>query len=986
MITGVYMFQSHGWRHCLWIAPLTFTLAGPVAAQAPADESVALDEIVVTARKREENLIDVPLAITAVTADQIAREGIKDVQGIISRDPSLNFDSGLAPYDTRIVVRGLSPTRGRPNVATLVDGIDVSSESIGVAGGSLLINPRLIDISQIEIVKGPQSALFGRSAFAGAISYTTLDPTDDVSGSASVDFSNRDQSEVKASISMPLTDTLGVRLNGYTFSDGGYYRNTVTGNKIGGGDGKGGSLSVKWQPTESYSLKVRTEYSDDKFDVPAQAPMPFNGTNRVPASASICNTGLAATATGGTTAATTGFVIDANCPLTNPAVLALGLNAYRELERLSGNRGVFDDMAIPTFNGAVGDARDQGLQAAFNPDYTQVSNGLNAPDYPGSDRQVFRISGVQKLDMSYGTFSSLTGYTRALVSSAYDIDKSSYTAIQQNLRTSSITEQFSQELRFTSDFDGPLQFIGGLQFWTERMDQFENNITVVGAGTTCFATQAFGSTTGVQAAPGTVFTLFPMGPQIIPFSPPGSCTNPTGGFTSIDVSQYMDNVNSARATSFTRRTVDHKSAYLDIEWEPIESVKIVAEARYVDEENFVSAGFTNGSSGPGTVTLCGSSGVPCVASVTPMSFAPSPTTRQIDYPTLQEDYVTPKGTIQWTPNDNLNIYASFAKARKPGGYSTVTIGGAGAPANGADIQFEAERLKTYELGAKWRSETGRLQVTGAAFKTDFTDKQVGTQVLVGNTITNRVTNAGAAVLEGLELAAQFRPNANWLVGGGLTYFSKYEYTDYQTPSTGAGEIARVGNCTIGYIGPGDQFVALNGGTIPINPNSNAVPAARTPYALTCLLDRTGNQIEDTPELAVAFNASYRRPVGANGSVMFVDVDANWQDERFLEDDNNAYLNAYWVANLRVGIETSNWSATAYVDNLSDDRTIKSAGTGPAIYASDFRLGAYNYTVTPPFVTPPVVPARFVFAPSIPTTTFANLPKARTVGIRFNYKF
>jgi iron complex outermembrane receptor protein len=981
------MSKSHGWRHCLWLTPLTFTLAGPVSAQAPDADSVALDEVVVTARKREENLIDVPLAITAVTADQIAREGIKDVQGIISRDPSLNFDSGLAPYDTRIVVRGLSPTRGRPNVATLVDGIDVSSESIGVAGGSLLINPRLIDISQIEIVKGPQSALFGRSAFAGAISYTTLDPSDDVSGSASVDFSNRGQNEVKASISMPLGDTLGLRLNGYSFDDSGYYRNTVTGNKVGGGDGKGGSLSVKWQPTESYSMKFRTEYSDDNFDVPAQAPMPFNGTNAVPASASICNIGTAqsATAPGGVTAAAVGFVIDANCPV-NPATLALGLNAYRELERLTGNRGVFDDMAIPAFNGAVGDARDRGLQAAFNPDYTQVSNGLNAPEYPGSDRQVFRVSGVQKLDMSYGTFSSLTGYTRALVSSAYDIDKSSYTAIQQNLRTSSVTEQFSQELRFTSDFDGPLQFIGGLQYWTERMDQLENNITVVGAGTTCFASQAFLASTGTQATPGTVFSPFPMGPPLV-IAPFGSCTSPTGGFTSTDVSQYMDNVNAARATSWTRRTVDHKSAYLDIEWEPFESLKIVAEARYVDEANQVGGGYTDGSNGPGTVQLCGSNGacrpgnipstgIPGIA-IVPMGFSPAATTQQILYPELNEDYITPKGTVQWTPTDNLNIYASFAKARKPGGYSTVTLGGAGGPslANAADIRFEPEKLETWELGAKWRSETGRLQITGAAFKTDFTDKQVGTQVLVGNTISNRVTNAGAAVLEGLELAAQFRPNANWLIGGGLTYFATYEYTDYQTTSTGAGEIARVGNCTIGYLGSDGAFTALGTNPIPF------IPGTTTLRSLTCLLDRTGNHIEDTPELALALNVSYRRPVGANGSMMFVDVDGNWQDERFLEDDNNSYLNSYWVANLRVGIESERWSATAYLENVSDDRTIKSSGTGPAIYASDFRLAAYNYNVAPT-----VTLARFVFAPSIPTTTFANLPRPRTVGIRFNYKF
>ncbi|MEY2625140.1 MAG: hypothetical protein RL412_915, partial [Pseudomonadota bacterium] len=128
--------------HSLWAIPLSMGVGAAAQAQAPApDEAVALEEIVVTARKREENLLVVPLSITAVTAAQLERQGVKDVTGLIDRDPSLSFDTGLVPYDTRIVIRGLSPTRGRPNVATLVDGVDVSSESIGVAGGSLLISP-----------------------------------------------------------------------------------------------------------------------------------------------------------------------------------------------------------------------------------------------------------------------------------------------------------------------------------------------------------------------------------------------------------------------------------------------------------------------------------------------------------------------------------------------------------------------------------------------------------------------------------------------------------------------------------------------------------------------------------------------------------------------------------------------------------------------------------------------------------------------------
>ena len=89
---------NQGWKHALWVAPLTAAIGMPAMAQAPAGvESLALDEVVVTARKREENLIDVPIAVTAVTAEQIEREGIRDVEDIIGRDPSLAFDLALRP-------------------------------------------------------------------------------------------------------------------------------------------------------------------------------------------------------------------------------------------------------------------------------------------------------------------------------------------------------------------------------------------------------------------------------------------------------------------------------------------------------------------------------------------------------------------------------------------------------------------------------------------------------------------------------------------------------------------------------------------------------------------------------------------------------------------------------------------------------------------------------------------------------------------------
>ena len=964
------MTITHGWRHALWIAPLTAVLgsgAAPALAQSTSADSAAIDEVVVTARKRSENLQDVPIAITAITTEQIAREGIKSVEGIIARDPSLNFDVGIAPYDTRIVIRGLSPTRGRPNVASLVDGIDVSSEAIGVAGGSLLINPRLIDIAQIEIVKGPQSALYGRSAFAGAISYTTQDPSKELSGGVGLDFNNRSSTSGTANISFPLTDTLGLRLNGYNFSDSGFYKNSTTGHDVGGGAGSGGALSLKWSPNDSYAAKFRAEYSDDRFAEPAQTAMPFNARNAVPASASICNVGTRTTGA----LAVAGIIQDAGCAVT-PSVVALSLNAARELDRITGGAGRYDDMSIPAFRGAVGNARDQHLQVSFNRDYTRsLDNGVTAPEFTGSNRQVARFSVVQGFTTNLGTFNSLTGYTRALVSTDFDIDKTAYLPIQQTLKTDGTTEQFSQELRFNSDFKGPIQFVAGLQLWKERADQFDRNNTVIAEGTLCYAFDPPGPAPAIQSPP--------LSPPAVPFPVPfGSCTNPTGGFTSTSASPFLDDAAAARPASWTRRVVDHKSAYLELEWKIVDSLKFIAEARYIDEKNYVVGGFTNGMDGPGTVVLCGAT-VACRdgAGVTAVSTRAVATTRYIQYPTLNDKYTTPKATIQWSPWENGNFYASYSTGRKPGGYTTTTFGGSGAPslANVSDIQFLPEKLKVYELGGKWTSTSRRLQINGAIFKQDFTDKQVSSQYLPegGTVVSTRISNAGAAVLQGLELSAQWRASQKWSLGGGLTYFSKYEYTNYKTTSNGAGEIARVGNCTIGYL-VGTSVTPLGNSPIPTNPLTNAA------YPLTCILDRTGNQFEDTPKLALAANIGYRTPIGATGNMLFVDLDANWQDKRFLEDDNTAFINSYWLANLRVGLESKKWSVTAYVDNLSDDRTIRSAGSGPAIYASDFRFGFFINPVGSAAAT------RVIAAPSIPTTVFADLPSPRTIGLRFNYKF
>jgi outer membrane receptor protein involved in Fe transport len=425
----------------------------PAMLVSSATYAQALEEITVTARKTAENLQEVPLSITAIGAEEIDRLGIKDLTGITQLDTSVQFDEGFTPSDTRITIRGLSPTRGRPNAATLVDGIDVTSEAVSNAGGSLLINPRLIDIERIEIVKGPQSALYGRSAFAGAIQYVTKDPADELSGELYVDANSEDAQELRGNVSIPINDELGVLINGLVWDAEGSYRNIATGDHVGGGDGFGTSVTVKWEPSDELSLKWRTEYSDDNFDVAPQVLLndrnkyydlgragnlngllgkdnPLNGrSNLAPASSNcIGGTGPGTPGSGPLdnngcleTAAFTTFFNDGN--LIDPAGALKNLGQYDAADVDYFNQ--YNKQVVSLYKGKFPDADE--LQVALSPNYQYGIGAIDparAKDYDGVDKEVWRTSLVA--DWAYSdtlTFTSYTSYLDSTVDEALDIGK-----------------------------------------------------------------------------------------------------------------------------------------------------------------------------------------------------------------------------------------------------------------------------------------------------------------------------------------------------------------------------------------------------------------------------------------------------------------------------------------------------------------------------------------------------------------------------------
>ena len=111
----------------------------------------------------------------------------------------------------------------------------------------MLLNPRLFDLERIEVVKGPQNALYGRTAFAGAINYITRKPTRDFEGRVATDIGNNGQQEVRGSVSGPLLgETLLGSINVASWNNDGFYKNSVTGQEVGGADGEGVSGTLVW--------------------------------------------------------------------------------------------------------------------------------------------------------------------------------------------------------------------------------------------------------------------------------------------------------------------------------------------------------------------------------------------------------------------------------------------------------------------------------------------------------------------------------------------------------------------------------------------------------------------------------------------------------------------------------------------------------------------------------------------------------------------
>lgn len=223
-----------------------------------AEENLTLEEILVTAQKREQGILEVPAAVSAISAEILDNAGINDFSGITAVTPSLTIKGSGNNTNASVNLRGIGTYAFsigvEPSVLVMVDDVPVVQQAQAFNG--------LADIAQIEVLRGPQATLFGKNSSAGVINIVTAGPTDEFEGTVETSITDDDEWRVNASISGPLGTTAGYRLSAYQSDRDGHITNLTDGNQLNGKKDFGVRGKLVMDPTDNLSLQLIADYSE----------------------------------------------------------------------------------------------------------------------------------------------------------------------------------------------------------------------------------------------------------------------------------------------------------------------------------------------------------------------------------------------------------------------------------------------------------------------------------------------------------------------------------------------------------------------------------------------------------------------------------------------------------------------------------------------------------------------------------------------------
>ncbi|HSC68880.1 MAG TPA: TonB-dependent receptor [Cellvibrio sp.] len=378
---------------------LALAIALPLAAPAFAQDGPVLEEILVTAQKRVQNLRDVPISVNALSSEKIEAAGITSIERLGDYVPSFNMtQTGIG---TNIAIRGISSGVNQgfeQSAAQYVDGIHY--------GRAQLARAPFLDLERVEVLRGPQSILFGKNSTAGAVSITTAKPGDELEGKLTALYEpEHGEQDVRLVLSGPITDTVGGRLAILQSSIDGYMDNTTLNRDESSDKNRVIRATLQWQPTDLWDITLKME--DGSFDSDGR-----------------------------------------NIEVVNPVLKTDG----------NGN----------TVPGAVHYSTMLSLltQGKYLLDSTHDWKRQSNGDYSYNDTE--NVTFTIEREFEKHTFTSITGYNAYTYEELCDCDFTGASGF--NILSNEDYKQVSQELRIASDEDQTLSYIGGLFFQGSSLD------------------------------------------------------------------------------------------------------------------------------------------------------------------------------------------------------------------------------------------------------------------------------------------------------------------------------------------------------------------------------------------------------------------------------------------------------------------------------------------------------------------------------------
>jgi outer membrane receptor protein involved in Fe transport len=841
------------------------------------DSGGGLEEIVVSAQRRDENIQDVPITVQALTSETLDELKVTTIDEFVKFLPNVQSAS-QGPTHGNFSIRGMSlgaavfqggGTVGQwPTV-----GLYLDDQAVQMPGRNLDVYAA--DLQRIEVLEGPQGTLFGAGAQAGVVRYITNKPKHDVTESYfkagyGVTSNGADSTNLQAMLNLPLGDKLALRAVAYNDSRGGYIDNipatfTRRGTDLGfalrtGGvvpadsvaidnfkiaredindvTYKGVRLGLSYNVNDDWNVLLVQSFQDiDSGGV--FYSMPFASDCPTPTNAATCTSG------GPSNAAIRGR------PLGQYQVTLFNDTLTRDeysntALTISGKIGQFDFV----YSGSKLD-RDNFIQG----DYTNYARGV------------------------WGTYYQCTGYSGASVNKCYT-PSSVWTDTIKNKNT-------QHEVRLSTPADWKVSGIVGL-FWEERKVNDDTEwlyksvpeCTIGGPGS-CF------------------FALDPLNTSIFA----GASFN-----------------NTARRNSATgffndfKRTYEQQAVFLSLDWHVLDNLTLTAGTRYFESDNVMLGGNVgsffckNYQAGLSTFTgICNDTN--------PGYYGPGVSPYGTNLNRQNPNTFTSEGfrsrfNVSWKLREDVLLYATWSEGFRPGGFNRGTSQqlrsvnrSTPTPTRGATNQyqipfiFESDDLVNYEIGWKTTFLNNRLQFNGAIYRVEWDDAQAGIfapQVGFGNLTVS--VNGPSFESEGIQLSVIAKLTDALTLEGAAAY-TKAELTN------------------------SPQFINNIPGTPgfgqPITEAWVGSAASGRPVSVVNVFGVAGDPAAMAPELQANVRARYEWERNDYG--YYWQLGAVYMDERRSAANRlqTALLDSYTDLSLSAGVSKGNWTAELVVTNLTD---------------------------------------------------------------------